>query len=67
MVLDKSQLKDLTGTARRDLQISWLRQNRIPFLIGHDGRPKVLLNTINFLLGVALDNIEKRRPRLNLK
>jgi hypothetical protein len=51
--LNDQELRDLSGYARADRQTAWLKQQRIPFLLDKDGRPKVLRATVEAVLGPA--------------
>lgn len=53
MFMNDDELADLTGFTRHTKQIDWLKVNRIPHLIGGDGKPKVVRDTVLALLGPA--------------
>lgn len=61
--LSPEDLSELTGRQTAPAQIRWLREQRIPFLIGADGKPKVLRSTILAMLGGVGQTVE---PRLRL-
>lgn len=49
--LEPAELATFTGAKRKADQIEWLRANRIPHLVGKDGRAKVLRATVASILG----------------
>lgn len=63
MLLSPEDLTELTGRRTAQSQIRWLREQRIPHLIGADGKPKVLRSTILAMLGGVGQTVE---PRLRL-
>ncbi len=63
MLLTREELRELTGRRTAAAQIRWLREQRIPHLIGADGRPKVLRSTLLAMLGGIGHTAE---PRLKL-
>lgn len=66
MVLTKQELRELTGRARHREQREWLQLQRIPFLIGADGVPKVLRATLISILGISPSPELHRGPKLRL-
>ncbi len=46
MFISPADLADLAGHSRAAIQARWLRTNLIPFLVGGDGAPKVLRQTV---------------------
>lgn len=62
MLLTPNDVVDLTGYQRPSAQIRWLNAQQIPFLIGGDGRPKVLRAPLIERLGKP----SRREPRLRL-
>lgn len=53
MFMTEEEMSELTGYSRHAKQIEWLKQYRIPHLIGGDGKPKVVRDTVLALLGPA--------------
>ena len=51
--MTKADIVELTGTKDAEQQIAWLKQHRIPFLIGLDAQPKVLIDSIFSIMGVV--------------
>lgn len=51
LFLNKDQIRELTGCARADMQIAWLRDKRYAFDIDAKGRPVVLLSHLEARLG----------------
>ncbi|MCB1955228.1 MAG: DUF4224 domain-containing protein [Zoogloeaceae bacterium] len=49
--LTKQQLIDLCGARRKALIIQWLKSERIPYLLGRDGWPRVSCTVIGSRLG----------------
>jgi len=49
-ILIKDELEALTGSKTTKRQIKWLRMNNVRFMIGLDGKPKVLEDHINEIL-----------------
>ncbi|WP_340676162.1 DUF4224 domain-containing protein [Paraperlucidibaca sp.] len=66
MVLSKQELRELTGRARHGDQQDWLIKQRIPFLVGADGIPKVLRTTLSSILGAPPMTEAIRSPKLRL-
>lgn len=60
----RDKLKSLCGKSRSDAVIRWLDDQRIPYLIGADGWPRVAEEVIDLRLGVINT---KHKPRLNLE
>ena len=44
MFLTQSELIEMTGYQKHQAQQRWLKAQRIPFLIGGDGMPRVMRN-----------------------
>ncbi|WP_431037083.1 DUF4224 domain-containing protein [Pseudomonas yamanorum] len=53
MFISSQDLTELTASARSVIQIRWLRANGIPFILGGDGLPKVVRQTLLHKLGLA--------------
>jgi hypothetical protein len=53
MFMTDEELAELTGFTRHSKQIDWLKKTRIPHLVGGDGKPKVVRDTVMALLGPA--------------
>lgn len=51
MFLTQSELIEMTGYQKHAAQQRWLKQQRIPFLIGGDGMPRVLRATVVGIFG----------------
>lgn len=51
MFMDDAELAAFTGYEKAKKQIDWLKINRIPHLIGGDGKPKVVRDTVLAILG----------------
>ncbi len=66
MLLSKDELVELTGYKYPSKQIAWLRENRFPFTVGGDRRPKVLRSAVVSMLGGVVEKaVEKPTLRLN--
>ena len=51
MFLTLDEIEDLTERKRKADQVAWLRKNRVPFLIGANGHPRVSREFIARKLG----------------
>ena len=67
MFLSSDDIFELTGFKRTASQIKWLRTNGIRFLIGGDGKPRVLESQIESLIGVNVIQSNKIRTEPNFK
>lgn len=47
MLLNEDQLKEWTGHRQRPALMKWLRESRIPYLVGNGGRVCVTEEAIN--------------------
>lgn len=65
MLLTPEEVADLSGYQKPSAQIRWLEVQRIPYLVGGDGRPKVLRAPLIERLGGS--PAAKREPQLRLK
>ncbi|HEV2917571.1 MAG TPA: DUF4224 domain-containing protein [Candidatus Babeliales bacterium] len=65
MFLSQEDIQELTGYKKTALQIKWLRSNGFKFMIGADGRPRLLLSQLEALLGAQVKSITKRRVEPN--
>ncbi|MNZ37487.1 hypothetical protein D3C78_549340 [compost metagenome] len=63
MFMTPKEVADLTGRVKPSAQIRWLEEHRFGYVIGADGRPKVLRDVVLSRLGAAQ---QKREPRLRL-
>lgn len=54
--LEPDELADLSECKRKADQIEWLKANRIPFLVGDKGTPKVLRATVVAMLGLPANS-----------
>lgn len=68
LVLNLDDLIDLTGYSRPSAQMRWLSDNRICFLVGGDGLPKVLFEVIRERFESTHTNTvqRKRQPEIRL-
>lgn len=64
MFLTSDEVADLTGRIRASAQIRWLDEHRFGYVIGADGRPKVLREVVLSRLGLSQQ--PKKEPRLRL-
>jgi len=53
LFLKPNDIAELTGRKRSALQVRWLAENGFRFVIGADGRPKVLIGEVDFHLNHA--------------
>ena len=63
MFLTAEELTEMTGYQKYAAQQRWLKEQRIPFLIGGDGMPRVLRATVLVIFGGA-SNAEPTGPKL---
>jgi hypothetical protein len=66
MLLTPQELAELTGYQKPSAQMRWLEAQRITFLVGGDGRPKVLLDLLITRLGGSHSSLVKPEPQLRL-
>lgn len=67
MLLTPQELTDLTGYQKPSAQMRWLTVQAIPFLVGGDGRPKVLRDVLTARLSTSPTSaVKKREPQLRL-
>ena len=67
MLLTPEEVADLTGYRKPSAQIHWLEAQQIPYLVGGDGRPKVLRSLLIERLGGPLIQPSRRQePQLRL-
>jgi hypothetical protein len=64
-LIPEADLMEWTGYKRRDALVNWLRQNRIPYLLGREGRVCCTTDAVNLPLlrnqydnAVSADDIE---------
>lgn len=62
MFLTLDELEAMTERTRKQDQVEWLRKNRIPFLIGANGHPRVSRAYIENILS---GRPEKNKPEPN--
>lgn len=69
MLLNQTQISEITGYSRPSFQIQWLRRNGIRFLVGADGTPRVLMTHLEHVLGANPNQApaaeEKAQPRFD--
>lgn len=66
LLLTADEVAELSGYQKPSAQARWLRQNDFPFVMGGDGRPKVLRQVVETRLG-GKSTEKKREPQLNLR
>ncbi|MNF77549.1 hypothetical protein D3C84_596990 [compost metagenome] len=64
MFMTSDEVADLTGRTRASAQIRWLDEHLFGYVIGADGRPKVLRELVLSRLGSTQQ--QKKEPRLRL-
>lgn len=67
MLLTPQELAELTGYQKPSAQMRWLTAQRIPYLMGGDGKPKVLRDPLVERLGGKRPAVSKREPKLYLE
>ena len=63
MFLTPSELAELTGRTRASAQVRWLAGNGLRFVLGADGRPRVLRAEVE---GRLLSKRPAREPRVRV-
>lgn len=66
MFTSLQDLEELTGHARPAIQMRWLRMKAIPFIIGGDGRPKILRQTLLARFALAHAEADTVAPAIHL-
>lgn len=66
MFLSVEEVAEFTGYTRRSAQARWLQTEGFPFVIGGDGKLKVLRSVVVDRLG-GLPVTRRREPRLRLE
>lgn len=67
LLLTTDEVSDLTGYQQPTAQVRWLVENNLPYLLGGDGKPKVLRSlVVRRLGGGAAADPPKREPELRL-
>ncbi len=67
MLLTPEEVEDLTGYRKPSAQIRWLDAQQIPYLVGGDGRPKVLrAPLVERLGGFVTQPSTRQEPPLRL-
>lgn len=64
LTLSRDDLRELAGLKRPDAIMRWLDRQRIPYMVGADGWPRVLEALIHSRLGQT--QAPRREPRLRL-
>lgn len=64
MFLTTDELRELSGCGRKSTVLGWLDSQRIPYIVGADGWPRVSRAVICARLGESLN--PKPEPRLHL-
>ena len=62
MFLARTELIALAGTSRPKVVARWLTREGIPYVVGVDGWPRVLVSVVEARMGVMSQT--KREPRL---
>lgn len=66
MFLSQQEIQDLTGYKVQKKQIQWLRENGIKFLVGCDGKPRVMESHLEAIIGAdSTKGTTKRRTEPN--
>lgn len=65
LLLTTDEVADLTGYQKPTAQVRWLLDNGLPYLLGGDGKPKVLRSlVVRRLGGEAAKESPEREPQL---
>lgn len=62
--LTEAEVREWTGAVRKSRQAAWLRERRVPFEVGADGRLKVARYAAEAVMGVTGRNRTPRGPNL---
>ena len=62
MFLTRSDLIALAGTSRPKIVARWLAREGLPYIVGVDGWPRVLVSVVEARMGGMTQ--QKREPRL---
>lgn len=65
MFMTQEEVVELTGRVRASAQIRWLDEHLFGYVVGADGRPKVLREIVLSRLGASRQ--QKKEPKLNLR
>ena len=65
-LLSAAEVAELTGYQKPNAQFKWLEREGFPFLIGGDGRPKVLRELVVRRLGGSAHVKPRTEPQLRL-
>ena len=66
LLLTNQELQELTGYKVPVYQIRWLQSNRICYLVGRDGRARVLRSHVEKALGGATKHYERTPTKPNV-
>ena len=67
LLLTADEVADLTGYQKPAAQVRWLLENGLPYLLGGDGKPKVLRSLVVRRLGGEVESGPPvREPQLRL-
>lgn len=64
MFMTAQEVADLTGYQKPSAQIRWLTAEKFGFVVGGDGRPKVLRDVVLSRLGAVKSS--RKEPQLRL-
>jgi hypothetical protein len=67
MFLTDEEIFNLTGYKQTASQIKWLRQNGFKFLIGGDGKPRIMTSYLESIIGSYNISTPKKRVEPNFK
>ncbi len=65
-LLNAAEVAELTGYQKPKAQLRWLEREGFPFLVGGDGRPKVLRDIVVRRLGGVTHEKPRPLPQLRL-
>lgn len=66
MILTKQELSDISGLKRPDAVRRWLDRQKIPYLVGADGWPRVLQDIMMDRMGAKVRPVPVKEPELLL-
>ena len=66
-IMTRTELAELTGLQRPAATRRWLERERIPYLMGADGWPRVLWGPVLKRLGGSVEPLPRPEPQLRLE
>lgn len=67
MFLSEKEIQELTGYKTKKCQAKWLRNNGFKYVLDRWGKPKVMIEHVNSVLGTTGRTNTKRRVEPNME